>query len=138
MNLKEQALWLSEFYAEAAKGKVVQTRGSHNEVWIDAPDGSTGPCMTSDRDYWRLVSKPKTPIDLDPLLECGLGCDLKMNDGGVSQVGTLTIRIDISALGLFGWVKDNFIFERTKEDFNVSNFTIKDHLCWPWEANNES
>ncbi len=57
MNLKEKALWLSEFYVEVAKGKTIQTRGSHDEVWRNAPPGA-GPSFGCDLDHWRTIDKP--------------------------------------------------------------------------------
>lgn len=63
MNDQEKAKWVSEFYAEVAKGGVMQYLTSNGE-WDDA---KYGPTSCSDPDEWRI--KP----DEHERLECRVG-----------------------------------------------------------------
>lgn len=71
--MKNQAKWLSEFYAEVAKGGKVEFLPSGIEgcVWNNTDNG---PNLKSIPGNWRIAPTLK-PVDLSVLIELGIDCE---------------------------------------------------------------
>lgn len=72
--MKDNAKWLSEFYAQVAEGGEIEFANT-GDKWCSA---TCGPDMRALPDCWRI--KPAlTPIDLSVLIKSGIDCEFSDN-----------------------------------------------------------